>query len=336
VLSGDPGGPVVVAVGIRGNGQAVDWAAAEAAARGCPLHVVHAERLRWTVDPSGLVPVADVSSCRLAAEDILRVAVRRARAVAPDVEVSGEAMFGSTVPLVLAQGRRAQLLVVGSPTGRFARGPRGLRAFPVSHAIVRRAECPVAIVRPLQSGPHAEPPPRVVVGVAGSGACAAVLDVAFRAAAQRGLPVTAVHAWIRDAPDDHEVVCGPSRAAEKRASRTVDRALEPWRCRFGDVPVETLLVHGDPASALVRESEGAALLVVGDRMHGPARGAFSASVSRGVAQRARCPVVVVRDARTRAVTTWRGRRDKPRRAASTPCDDPTGTDAVRGWRATWE
>jgi nucleotide-binding universal stress UspA family protein len=332
VLSGDPGGPVVVAVGLRGNGQTVDWAAAEAAARGCRLHVVHAERLRWTVDPSGLVPVGDVSSCRLAAEEILRVAVRRAHAVAPDVEVSEEAMFGSTVRLVVAQGRRAQLLVVGSPTGRFAWG----RAFRVSHAIARRAQCPVAIVRPLLSGAHAELPPRVVVGVDGSGACAAVLDVAFGAAAQRGLPVTAVHAWMGDVPGDHEVVCAPSRAAEKRASRTVNRALEPWRCRFGDVPVETLLVHGDPAAALVRESEGAALLVVGGLAQRPARGAFSAAVSRSVAQRARCPVVVVRDARTRAVTTWWGRRDEPRRAATMPFGDPTGTDAVRGRRASWE
>jgi hypothetical protein len=45
-------GAVVVAVGNDTSGQAQDWAAAEASARGRRLHVVHAERLRLAVDPS--------------------------------------------------------------------------------------------------------------------------------------------------------------------------------------------------------------------------------------------------------------------------------------------
>jgi hypothetical protein len=65
-MSGDHDRPVVVAVGNDTNGQALDWAAAEASARRCPLHVVHAERLRWTIDPSGLVPVADDRRARSA------------------------------------------------------------------------------------------------------------------------------------------------------------------------------------------------------------------------------------------------------------------------------
>src|SRR5919107_1662393 len=102
-------GPVVVAVGNDSDGQALDWAAAEASARGCGLRVVHAERMQWAVDPSGLVPAADFRSCRLAAEHIVRRAASRARSVAPDIEVSEELVIGPTVSSLVSQGRRAQL-----------------------------------------------------------------------------------------------------------------------------------------------------------------------------------------------------------------------------------
>jgi hypothetical protein len=94
----DDGGPVVVAVGNDTTGHALDWAAAEASARRCRLHVVHAETLRWAVDPWGFVPVADFWSYRVAAEHMLRAAVSRARSVAPDIDVSAELGFGPTVP----------------------------------------------------------------------------------------------------------------------------------------------------------------------------------------------------------------------------------------------
>ena len=93
----DDGG-TVVAVGNDTTGQALDWAAAEASARRCRLHVVHAETLRWAVDPWGFVPVADFWSYRVAAEHMLRAAVSRARLVAPDIDVSAELGFGPTVP----------------------------------------------------------------------------------------------------------------------------------------------------------------------------------------------------------------------------------------------
>jgi nucleotide-binding universal stress UspA family protein len=336
VLSGDQGGPVVVAVGAASNGQAVEWAAAEAAARGSELRVVHAERLQWTVDPSGLVPVVDVLSHRLAAEDILRVAVERARAVAPGLEIAGESMVGATVPSLVSQGRRARLLVLGSGSGQLATGVRRLWAPSVWAGVARRALCPVAIVGPLRSSPPPGVPPRVVVGVNGSGACAAVLGVAFAAAAQRGLPMTVIHAWSPDVPADLEAVCGPYHVAEERVGLTVQRAIEPWSGRFPDVPVRTQLTHADPASALIRESEGAALVVVGCRAHGRARPALLGPVGRRVARQARCPVVVVRAAERRSA---RGRRDQGAelgRPTTVRIADPTGTEAIRRRGPSWE
>jgi nucleotide-binding universal stress UspA family protein len=278
-----------------------------------------------------MVPVADFSSCRMTGEQVLRDAVNRARSVAPDIEVSAESVVGGTVGLLVARARGAQLLVLGCHDAPFPRRLRSHLIHSVCGAVARRAFCPVALVRPLSSSPDAGSPPRVVVGVDGSGACAAVLGVAFQAAAQRGVPVTAVHAWTRDVPADHEAVCGPATAAEARASLILDQALEPWRSRFADVPVETRLLGAEPAAALIRESEGAALIVVGSRALGAARAALFGSVSRNVVQRARCPAVVVR--------TGKATGDKhvqTSRRTAVPLMDPAGAKPVRRRRTPWE
>jgi nucleotide-binding universal stress UspA family protein len=331
VVSGDHGRPVVVAVGNISNGQAVDWAAAEASVRRCPLHVVHAARLRYAVDPLGLVPVADFSSYRVAGKQVLEEAVSRVRSVAPDIEVSAESVVSSTVSLLVVRARGAQLLVLGCRDAPFPKSLRRHLIQSVCGAVARRAPCPVAVVRPLRSAPYAGSAPRVVVGVGRPGASAAALAVAFQAAAQRGVSLAAVHAWTPDVPADHEAVCGPATEAEAGASLALDLALEPWRSLFPDVPVETRLVVTEPAAALIRESEGAALVVVGSRGHGAARAMLFGSVSRGVTQRARCPVVVVR---SREAVGVQGIHPNLRSAVHLA--DPTEVHAARRRRTPWD
>jgi nucleotide-binding universal stress UspA family protein len=331
VVSGDHGRPVVVAVGNISNGQALDWAAAEASVRRCPLHVVHADRLRYAVDPSGLVPVADFSSYRVAGRQVLEEAVSRAHLVAPDIEVSAESVVGSKVPVLLARARGAQLLVLGCRDAPFRKSVRRHLIHSACGAVARRAPCPVAVVRPLRSAPYSGSPPRVVVGVGRSGASAATLAVAFQAAAQRGVSLAAVHAWTPEVSADHEAVCGPATEAEAGASLALDLALEPWRSLFPDVPVETRLVVTEPAAALIRESEGAALVVVGSRAQGAARAMLFGSVSRGVTERARCPVVVVR---SREMVVDRGMHPVLRTAV--PLTDPTKARAARRRRTPWD
>jgi nucleotide-binding universal stress UspA family protein len=322
-------GAVVVAVGNDTNGQAQEWAAAEASARGCRLLVVHAERLRLAVDPSGLVPVADIWPYRDAAEHVLRAAVRRARSVAPDIAVSAELGFGPTVPSLLAQSRGAQLLVLGSHDPPFRR--RLPAALSICDRMADRAHCPVAIVRPLRTDPHVGSPPRVVVGIHGDGSCAAVLDVAFRAAAQRGVSLTAVHAWTPDLPADHEAVCGSVAECEACAAEFFDHVLAPWRSRFADVPVVPRLLIGDPAAALIRESEGAALVVVGSRARGAVGGRLFSSASRRVAQRVCCPVVVVRTGKATA-----DGHDESGRRTAVPGVDPVWIEQVHRRTTPWE
>jgi nucleotide-binding universal stress UspA family protein len=214
------------------------------------------------VDPSGLVPVADFWSGRPAAVALLRTAVRRARFVAPDVGVSALLLTGATAPQLACQTSHAALLVLGSGRAPFPGGLRGRLARSISDAVATRVSCPLVVVRPLRSRPLGGGAPRVVVGP--DGCCPAALDVAFAAARQRGVPVTVVDFWTPDA---------------------LDAGLEPWRARFPDVRVERRPVATDPAAAVIRASEGAALVVLSSRRRGTAR---------AVTRRAHCPVVVVR------------------------------------------
>ena len=154
------------------------------------------------------------------------------------------------------------MLVLG---GRGPRGLRGRLSRSVSGQVAAHAPCPVVMVRPRDAVDARPSPPRVVVGVDEPPSCTAAVGFAFHAACQRGVPVVALHAWIPDPPGDLEAVTGPSALAEAVAGRVLDRALDRWRSAFADVSVHTVLVRGEPAHALLAESHGAALLVIGTR-----------------------------------------------------------------------
>jgi nucleotide-binding universal stress UspA family protein len=61
-----------------------------------------------------------------------------------------------------------------------------------------------------------------------------------------------------------------------------------------DVEVESKLTESDAGEALVSESEGADLVVVGSHGRSGLRAAILGSISRHVVDHAHCPVVVVR------------------------------------------
>jgi nucleotide-binding universal stress UspA family protein len=120
------GKPSRVVVGVdeaRSAEDAVDWATAEAAARGCPLRVVHAFRPPLPADASGFAsPIDSFVTAHTAAQLILGDAVTRARSVAPGIEVSTRLVRGTAARALLGEARDARLLVLGS------RGRSGLRA----------------------------------------------------------------------------------------------------------------------------------------------------------------------------------------------------------------
>lgn len=67
-----------------------------------------------------------------------------------------------------------------------------------------------------------------------------------------------------------------------------------------NVKVTPLIVSGSPAQKIVQEvqKQKTDLVVMGSHGHGPFAGAFLGSVSQRVLQKAKCPVMVVKDPET--------------------------------------
>jgi nucleotide-binding universal stress UspA family protein len=264
------------------------------------------------IDSSGLIPVAsDPPAVPMAAEQMLCAAVRRARSVAPELDLSAYLFAGTPSRILLRQSRRAALLVLG---GRRRGGMHRFFTASIAGRVSAAARCPVVVVGVRREVPSRSTPPRVVVGVDATASCGAAVGFAFRAAAQRGIPLVALQAWHGDAPARFASANCSLGAARARAARELDCALERWREEFTDVPVLTRLVHADPIPALVAESVGAALVVVGSRGRGAVMPGWRRSVSRSVLRRAHSAIAVVRPDGSGANSAASGHRR--RRSAS--------------------
>jgi nucleotide-binding universal stress UspA family protein len=155
--------------------------------------------------------------------------------------------------------------------------------------------------------PHVTPPTddldplhgvgRVVVGVDGPAQSRATLAFAFEQAALRGVGLTAVHAWR------YPVAAGTGDmlfAVYERVDLADDEqqllteALAPFRESYPWVPVRPVSVQAvSPASALIHESGGAELLVVGSSARGGLATLLLGSVSHAAIHHASCPVAVI-------------------------------------------
>lgn len=275
-----------VVVGVDGSDTALDaieWAAAEAAARGRPLRVVHSYARAAPVDPPGDPAVGDH---RHAAEEVLDEAVARARAVAPDLSVARLLVAGPAVRVLVDQTRDATLVVLGrSRSGRM----RGLLGRSTGARVAAHADCPVAVVGPFEvvaPGPSAA---RVVVGIDGSTRSDEAVGYAFEAAGRRGTGLTAVHAWALHGPADLDGDADDRVANHDAQRRVLDDAVRTWSRRFPHVSVQAKLVRDHPGRALVAESAGAALTVLGCGGRGSALG----PVGRMVLRHIHSPVAVL-------------------------------------------
>lgn len=158
----------------------------------------------------------------------------------------------------------------------------------VSLALVDRVTCPVAVVR----GPAPQvPPPRsgpVVVGVDGSRAGHAALELAAGLAVSLGARLVAVHTWA-------DVVVGIDGGARRRPEDPAFLAAEgaalleaedAVAASYTSLPVERDLVDDTPVRALLDRARGARLLVVGHRGqgHGSGSGMLLGSTSRALVE----------------------------------------------------
>ncbi|MGW2491491.1 universal stress protein [Streptomyces sp. NPDC001606] len=135
----------------------------------------------------------------------------------------------------------------------------------------------------------------LVVGVDGSDSSLRALDWAADEALRHGLPLRLVHASLWERYEGALPSVDPGRPAEQvMAEHVVASAAERAERRAPGVKVTTDIVPQDAATALVHESDLAALLVTGSRGRGQLAAMLLGSVGLTVAGQARCPVVVVR------------------------------------------
>jgi nucleotide-binding universal stress UspA family protein len=138
-------------------------------------------------------------------------------------------------------------------------------------------------------------PGSVVVGVDGSPQSDAALSWAIDYATVRRLPLALVNAAGR--VDQKAAVTGTAEARRNlrmAARRVTDQALGAVRRAAPGLRVEVTTPLRDAQETLVALSDVASLVVVGTRGRGPVRSRVLGSVSVGLAERARCPVAVVR------------------------------------------
>ena len=136
----------------------------------------------------------------------------------------------------------------------------------------------------------------VVVGVDGSDPSLAALSWASRYGAATGATVRAVRVWHYPTSaglppgKTPQPVEGEVEGWERNdLSEAVAKAtLDP------SAQIETKIVYGHPAQALIDESSGQSLLVVGHRGHGAFTAALTGSIAFHCVNHATCPVVVIR------------------------------------------
>jgi nucleotide-binding universal stress UspA family protein len=141
----------------------------------------------------------------------------------------------------------------------------------------------------------------IVVGVDGSEDSVAALRWAITEARIRGTDIDAVYAWpmpyesVTSLWDlDEETVDWFRTAAEDALAQAVSAARNSAGGAHDEVAIRQDAVEGSPTPVLITQSEQADLLVVGSRGHGGFKELLLGSVSHQCAQRAKCPVVIVR------------------------------------------
>jgi nucleotide-binding universal stress UspA family protein len=285
--------PVLVGVdGSDASRAAIDLGVREARLRGRPLRLVHAfvwPLLRVHLGPSPEGPPDGGLAAE--ADRILGEALADARSAGADLAVTGEVIDGAPAPVLLAEARHAELVVLGD---RGLGGFTGLLVGSVAVQVAAHAPGPVLVAR----GEMPEQGP-VVVGVDGSADSELAVEFAFQEAAARNAELVALHAWYGSPPrriEDELPLIYNAEDVQAEQVRQLAEAIAKARSRFPAVTVAEVVRHGRPARTLVEAAAGAQLVVVGARGRGGFTGLLLGSVSQAVLHHAPCPVAIVRRA----------------------------------------
>jgi len=281
--------PIIVGVdGSEESRAAVEWAAAEAVRQHAPLELLNTTGVPLDYRPGIEYLPYDVTRYRHEGSEIVAKATQLAVDIAssvPAADISGHVVDGPPVPALIARSKESRMIVVGtSGMGALGRGLLGS----VSTSIARHAHCPVAVV-PAADG---DAPDRggqpVVVGVDGSPSSIRAVEIAFEAAARRGVDLVAVHTWS-------EFFRYISRAEmQQEDEELLAQCLAGYAEQYPDVHVRRVVAEERPAHRLVAESEHAQLIVVGSHGRGGFPGMTLGSVSQAVLHAVHIPVIIAR------------------------------------------
>jgi nucleotide-binding universal stress UspA family protein len=188
----------------------------------------------------------------------------------------------------LAEQEEFDAIVVGSPH----RGPIGrVMVGSVANSLLSGAPTDVAVAPKGYAETEHQPPRLIAVGYDGTPESKRALQHAEALARRFGAKLQLITVVI---PAVAPPVMVPGVYAGQSPPMP-ERVIEEGLAAVGEgVAAETRRLDGDPATELIQVSEELDLLVVGSRGYGPVSRALLGSVSRPVANKAACPVVVVR------------------------------------------
>lgn len=280
-----------IVVGFDGSAQsraALRFAVAQAQRMRTPVRVVTAYDYNWGAGRFGGSEELE-RAVREQREKILADAIDEVRATGPDVAVTGSAVLGEPAITLLNAGRTAALTVVGN---RGHGGFGSLLLGSVSQKVATHARHAVVVVRgsvDTATGP-------VIVGVDHTDHSEHTIGAAFEEAVRRGCGVIAIHAY--ELPAAYGLMAMsvlPYKPEDIHAAEAaaLDNAVQPWREKYPEVQVETLVARGTPGRVLVDVSSNAGLVVVGSRSHGGVTGTVLGSVGLQLLHHADCPVMIV-------------------------------------------
>jgi nucleotide-binding universal stress UspA family protein len=238
-------GPVLVAVdGSPASDQALEWAAAEAAARGVPLQIMYVYEWPLTFDPFGATYQWEAGLDT--AREILGAALDQARVVAPLVQTTTHAVTGHVLGSILRQARDASLIVLGR-----AAPPKHRRwRLTLAARLARRTTTTLAVAGLAEQPVERPDAGHVMLALDGPGAHTAAVASAFRAAHRRGTHLIVVH------------MMRPERVHD--ADGTTKDSLLDWHGRYHHVAVQQRQMSARFGRALGARAAGTALLVVSE------------------------------------------------------------------------
>jgi nucleotide-binding universal stress UspA family protein len=275
---------------------AVRYAAAEARLRDAAVRVIAAFDYTWQGSRFGGVEVLE-QAVRERVQTMVDEAIAEIRTETPDLAITGAAVLGSPGPVLVDASRTAALVIVGN---RGHGGFAGLMLGSVGAHVATHGRCPVIVVRgtvDVVPGTVDTAHRPVVVGADGSQRAEHTLGVAFEEAARRGATLIAIRAYQLPVPYGvmamGSVPYQPEMLKAQEADALAD-TVRPWRDKYPDVTVETLVAQGSAARVLVDVSSSAGLMVVGSHGHGAIAGTLLGSVGLQLLHHADCPVLIVR------------------------------------------